>query len=83
MATRRENLIARLDAVFEELAALSPDKAGGKPNRTGAGVNVDHAKHKAGLYAEAAELQKLIQVEEVREQANAGNVGIVETEEWA
>lgn len=60
MATMLANLLARRTAICVELAALSSSAAGGKPNTSGDGVNVDHVGYKDGLYRELAELDKLI-----------------------
>lgn len=60
MATMLNNLLARRAAICTELAALSSTTAGGKPNTSGDGVNVDHVGYKDGLYRELAELDKLI-----------------------
>lgn len=62
------NLKTRRDAVVAELAALDSTKAGGKPNTSGAGVNVDHQAYKKGLYDELKALD---------EQLARYNVGIV------
>lgn len=59
MATFRENLITRKNAIAAELAALTATAAGGKPNLTGgSGAGVDHVGYKDGLYRELAEINK-------------------------
>lgn len=57
MATLLENLIARQNAIGEELAALTSCSAGGKPNAPG---NVDHVGYKDGLYRELREIERQI-----------------------
>lgn len=57
MATLLENLIARRNAIGEELAALTASKAGGLPNGAG---NVNHVGYKDGLYRELREINRQI-----------------------
>lgn len=59
MATLLENLIARRDAIGEELAELANNKAGGKPNYSGAN-SIDHVGYKDGLYRELEQLNNQI-----------------------
>jgi len=60
MATNTENLTARRDAIYAELAALDSTKAGGKPNTSGAGATVDHVGYKKSLYDELKQINELI-----------------------
>ena len=60
MATNAENLATRRTAIYTELAALATSTAGGLPNTTGPGTNVDHQGYKRGLYAELADIEKLL-----------------------
>lgn len=63
MATRAEiiaSLKTRRDAVVAEIVALDSTKAGGLPNASGAGENVDHQGYKKGLYDELDALEKRI-----------------------
>jgi len=77
------DLETRRDAVSAELAALTSSAAGGKPNvLSGDGSDVDHEKYKAGLYAELEKLDALIAKANQDADADAGEVGIVESEEW-
>lgn len=76
------NLQARRTAIASELAALSASAAGGKPNTDGDGVNIDHVGYKDGLYRELEMLDDLIQKAEDDIAADAGNVGIVESQEY-
>lgn len=61
MASDLENLKTRRSAIYTELAALSTTKAGGLPNASGSGVNVDHVGYKDGLYRELKSLDALIE----------------------
>lgn len=56
MATLRENLIARREAIGVELAALDATKAGGLPNTSG-GNSTDEVGYKDGLYRELREIR--------------------------
>jgi len=59
MATFRQNLITRRNAIAVELAALTATAAGGKPNMAGGGgAGIDHVGYKDGLYRELAEIDK-------------------------
>lgn len=61
MATTAEliaQLKARRDAIIKELSELDATKAGGKPNASGAGVNVDHVGYKRALYDELEALER-------------------------
>lgn len=60
MATDLANLMTRRSAIYAELAALNDQKAGGKPNASGAGTGIDHVGYKDGLYRELKELNGLI-----------------------
>lgn len=71
IAQQRQNLLDRRSAITEELAALSTSKAGGLPNATGPGVNVDHQGYKKGLYEELKEINSMLA---------SLDVGIVESE---
>lgn len=57
-ATLISQLKQRRDAIIAELAALDSTKAGGKPNVSGAGVNVDHVGYKRALYEELELIDK-------------------------
>ena len=57
-ATLISQLKQRRDAIIAELAALDSTKAGGKPNVSGAGVNVDHIGYKRSLYEELDAIDK-------------------------
>ncbi len=70
-ATLLAQLKQRRDAVIAELSAIDSTKAGGKPNVSGAGVNVDHVGYKRALYEELDALEK---------QINRLDVGVVEHE---
>ncbi len=71
MATMLSNLLARRAAICAELASLSSTAAGGKPNTSGDGVNVDHVGYKDGLYRELAELDRMIkQTREIQDYAD-------------
>lgn len=80
------DLEARRDAVAAELAAVSTSKAGGLPNvqpiRGADGVNVDHVGYRQSLIAELAMLDKLIDKAKLDASGDAGDVGIVESEEY-
>lgn len=54
MATYRENLIIRREAVAAELAALDSTKLGGKANvkHEDGGTTIDHIQYKKSLYEE-------------------------------
>lgn len=54
MATIRENAIARVQAIFAELAALDSTKAGGIPNTKtqDGGTTVDHVGYRLSLWKE-------------------------------
>lgn len=60
MPTNLENLNTRKAAITAELAALTSAGAGGKPNSSGGGDNVDHVGYKDGLYRELTEINKLL-----------------------
>jgi hypothetical protein len=60
MATDLENLQARKAAILAELAALDTTKAGGLPNASGPGVNVDHVGYRDSLYRELEKIDQLI-----------------------
>ena len=51
MATRAENIEARLDAIAAELAAMDSTQAGGLPNNSDAG-NIDHVGYRMSLLEE-------------------------------
>lgn len=80
------DLIARRDAIGAELAQMSTSKAGGvpnvQPNRNADGVNVDHVAYRLSLLKELKSLNELIEKAQKDAQADAGGVGIVESEEW-
>jgi len=59
MATDLDNAKARRSAIYAELAALGPTKAGGLPNMTGSN-STDEVGYKDGLYRELRELNALI-----------------------
>lgn len=59
MATRAENIEARLDAIAAELAAMGSCAAGGKPNSSGSNA-VDHVGYRMSLINEAKELEALL-----------------------
>lgn len=61
MATDLDNLLTRRSTILAELAAISVQTPGGRPNiGGGAGGLVDHVGYKDGLYRELAELNRLI-----------------------
>lgn len=60
MATLLENLVVRRNAIGVELAALSATKAGGKPNTSGAPVNIDHVGYRLSLLKELTDINQLI-----------------------
>ena len=80
------DLEARRDAIAAELAAMSTSTAGGLPNvqpiRGADGVNVDHVGYRKSLLTELAMLKGLIEEAKQQAQADAGDVGIVESEEY-
>ena len=80
------DLEARRDAVAAELAAMSTSKAGGLPNVQGQrgadGVNVDHVGWRKSLLDELAMLDKLIEKAKAKALYDAGDVGIIESEEY-
>lgn len=57
MATRAENIEARLDAIAEELAAMDSTTAGGLPNNNSSPA-VDHVGYRMSLLNEMAALRK-------------------------
>lgn len=59
MATDLENAKIRRSAIYAELAALGPTKAGGLPNTSGAN-SIDEVGYKDGLYRELRDLNELI-----------------------
>ena len=84
--TYLDDLIARRDAIAVELAQMSTSKAGGKPNvqpnNNADGVNVDHMAYRLSLLKELAYLNNMIEKAQATALAAAGNVGIIESEEW-
>jgi len=80
------DLEARRDAVAAELAAMSTSKAGGLPNVQGQrgadGVNVDHVGWRKSLMDELVMLEKLIEKAKAKALYDAGDVGIIESEEY-
>ena len=58
MPTDLENLLARRSAIYAELAAMAPGRAGGGPNSAKAGI--DHARYKQWLLNELATLDARI-----------------------
>lgn len=76
------SLRTRRDAVAAEIAAIDTTKAGGLPDSDGTGVNTKHQAYKKGLYDELASLDDLIAKAEAKLAADAGDLGIVETQEW-
>lgn len=76
-------LRTRRDAIAAELAALTSTRAGGKPNSDGTGVNIDHVGYKDGLYRELKELQQMIKDAEADVSGDAGEIGIIESQEYA
>lgn len=76
------NLEARRTAVAAEIAAISSSAAGGLPNASGEGLNVDHQGYKRGLYDELKQLTDLITAAEL--DGDGGNpAGIVISEEYS
>lgn len=73
-ATRIAKLETRRDAILDELAAMSSSTAGGLPNTSGLGVNIDHQGYKRGLLDELAWIEERLNAEQM------GATGIVETE---
>ena len=83
LAAYLANLESRRDAVAEEIAELDSTKAGGKPDVSGGeGVNIAHQAYKKGLYEELDRLQGLIDKAKQDNEADSGNLGIVETQEY-
>lgn len=84
--TYLSDLETRRDAVAAQIAAISTSKAGGLPNvlqaRNADGVNVDHQGYKASLYAELKRLDDLIGKAKQDASADAGDLGVVESEEY-
>lgn len=84
--TYLDDLIARRDAIAGELAEMSTSKAGGIPNlqagRSVDGVNNDHQGYRLSLYEELESLNAMILKAQADAQAEGGDVGIVESEEW-
>lgn len=65
MADDLTNLLARRTAIFAELAALSTNTAGGRPNVAGGGMGtIDHTGYKQSLYDELHNLNALINLAE-------------------
>lgn len=62
MASYRENLVTRLNAVSAQLAAITTSALGGKPNldKADGGTAIDHVGYRKSLLEEMAQLQKLI-----------------------
>lgn len=60
MATDIESLLSRKSDIYTELAALSSTKAGGNPNVSSGGSDVDHVGYKNGLYKELKDINELI-----------------------
>lgn len=60
MATRAENIEARLDAIAAELAAMDSTRAGGLPNHSGPN-SVDHVNYRLSLLQEMERLQGQLQ----------------------
>lgn len=76
------DLTARRDAVAAEIRAISTTAAGGLPNASGEGLNVDHQGYKRGLYDELKNLNDLIAQEEL--DGGGGNpAGIIISEEYS
>lgn len=71
LAAQRQDLLDRRSAITTELAALSTSTAGGLPNASGPGVNVDHQGYKRGLYEELKQINAMLA---------SMDVGIVESE---
>lgn len=49
-------LTTRKEAILAELAALTADAAGGRPNISGGGGMVDHVGYKRSLYDELTQI---------------------------
>jgi hypothetical protein len=66
MATRAENIEARLDAIAEELAALGPtvsggtSKAGGLPDASGDPAGIQHTAYRRSLIEEMERLTVML-----------------------
>lgn len=56
------NLQLRRSNIIAELAAMGPTKAGGKPNASGPGVNVDHVGYRRSLYQELKDVEHQIRL---------------------
>ncbi len=56
-----EDLAARRDAIFAELAGMSTTSPGGLPNTSGTGDHVDHQGYKQGLYDELDRIDVLLE----------------------
>jgi hypothetical protein len=80
MATLRENLVTRLEAIGVELAAIDATKVGGIANlaHSSGGTSVDHYKYKMSLYEEMAAIQKQLLEMDQLEAAMDGTDGPAE-----
>ena len=76
------DLQARQTAVAAEIRAISTAAAGGLPNASGEGLNVDHQGYKRGLYDELKTLNDLIYQAEL-EGGGGVDAGIVLSEEYS
>lgn len=62
MATPLANLLARQQAITDELAAMTSSRNGGKPTYTIDGQTVDHIGYRKSLYEELAFINQQISV---------------------
>ncbi len=58
MATLRENLITRRNAIGVELAALDATKVGGLADAVGSPLHISHVAYKDALYRELAQIEE-------------------------
>lgn len=83
MASYLDNLKTRRTAIASELAALTSTAAGGLPNASGEGLNIDHMGYRLSLYKELDEINALILKSDPDDADAGGNeAGIVVSEEY-
>lgn len=57
-ATLLANLLARQEAIGEELEALNALAAGGRPDASGGAINVQHVAYRMSLHDELERIEK-------------------------
>lgn len=78
-----DDLKTRRDAIAAELKNLTSSAAGGLPNVSGEGVNVDHVGYRLSLIKELGELNAALDAAGVGPEAdNQDSMGYNETEEF-